>query len=242
MRSRIARPLLWLAVPAVVLVACNGDSVQVDAPPSRMPAAPTVSQPQAPPSPREEPTPQPTPTPQPPPPPAPAPPPHEHVSPVLEPPVAAASLDPEGSPARVVIPAIDVDADLVRLGLKPDGSMEVPDFGLAGWYTEGPKPGRPGPSVIVAHVDSRAGPDVFARLGDLAPGDEIDVVYDSGDTVTFFAASHEQIPKGALPVAKIWPMTDERLLTLITCGGDFDHSVRHYRDNLIVYTSLVKTP
>lgn len=210
MRSRIARQLVWVAVPAVLLVAGTVSSVYVDAPtpPSRTATAT-----------------------------------HERPSPVREPPVATKEpVDPRGSPTRVAIPAIDVDVDLVRLGLNIDGSMEVPDFGLAGWYTDGPEPGRPGPAVIVAHVDSRAGPDVFAHLGDLTPGDEIGVVYDSGDTVTFFAGSQEQTPKGELPVAAIWPTTNERLLTLITCGGEFDRRVRHYRDNLIVYASSATPP
>lgn len=210
MRSRIARQLVWVAVPAVLLVAGTASSVHVDAPPSPSRTAAAT---------------------------------HERPSPVREPPVATQEpVDPRGSPTRVVIPAIDVDVDLVRLGLNTDGSMEVPDFGFAGWYTEGPEPGHPGPAVIVAHVDSRAGPDVFAHLSDLTPGDEIDVNYDSGDTVTFVAGLQEQTPKGELPVAAIWPTTNERLLTLITCGGKFDRRLRHYRDNLIVYTSSAKPP
>lgn len=153
--------------------------------------------------------------------------------------VAAQHADPRGEPTRIVIPAIDVDVDLIGVGLETDGSMQVPDFGLAGWYTEGPRPGHAGPAVIAAHVDSRAGPDVFYRLGDLAPGDEIHVVYDSGDEVTFLVDSSEQTPKDELPVDTIWPATSERLLALITCGGQFDRDVRHYRDNLIVYASPV---
>lgn len=149
-------------------------------------------------------------------------------------------VDPRGEPTRVIIPDIGVDAGLVRLGLQTDGAMEVPDFGLAGWYAEGPEPGRAGPAVIAAHVDSRAGPDVFYRLGDLTVGDEIHVVYDSGDDVTFRVDSREQTPKDELPVDTIWPTTNDRLLTLITCGGEFDRTARHYEDNLIVYTTLLE--
>jgi hypothetical protein len=50
--------------------------------------------------------------------------------------------------------------------------------------------------------------------------------------------SREQAPKEQLPGDRIWPVTADRLLTLITCGGEFDRSVRHYRDNIIVYTVL----
>src|SRR5688500_16055718 len=39
-----------------------------------------------------------------------------------------------GMPTRVVIPAIDVDEALYGVGVSPDGAMETPDFGDAGWY------------------------------------------------------------------------------------------------------------
>lgn len=151
--------------------------------------------------------------------------------------VAERPAEPRGEPARVVIPALDVDVQLVRLGLAADGSMQVPDRGFAGWYVEGPRPGHDGPAVIAAHVDSRAGPDVFHRLHELNPGDEVHVLYDGGDEVTFVVTSSDQTPKDALPVEDIWPLTNDRLLTLITCGGEFDRSVGHYRDNVIVYTT-----
>jgi sortase (surface protein transpeptidase) len=150
-------------------------------------------------------------------------------------PRSAESLAPTGSPERVIIDAIGVDAELVDLGLQPDGAMEVPDFGAAGWYREGPPPGHPGPAVVAAHVDSRSGPDVFFRLRELAVGDRIEIRYDAGDAVTFRVVSGERVPKDDLPGDRIWPVTDEPLLTLITCGGEFDRSVRHYRDNVLVY-------
>jgi hypothetical protein len=48
-------------------------------------------------------------------------------------------------------------------------------------------------------------------------------VHDSrGDEVVFLVGSSEQVPKDELPGARIWPLTAHRLLTLITCGGEFD--------------------
>jgi hypothetical protein len=155
-------------------------------------------------------------------------------------PAAAAPVGqavPRGEPIRVLIPAVDVDVELVRLGLRPDRAMEVPQFGLAGWYAEGPRPGHPGPAVLAAHVDSWAGPDVFFRLRDLVAGDRVHVLYDSGDVVTFVVTTSEQTPKDELPVASIWPHTDDRMLTLITCGGTFDRAASSYQDNVVVYTA-----
>lgn len=214
MASRMGQVLLWGATSAVLLAAVTAGRSQIDDTPplSEAPRDP----PRAPPATHE---PEPTT--------------HEREAPTEQ------HVDPRGKPTRVVIPAIDVDVDLVRLGLQSGGSMQVPDFGLAGWYAEGPEPGRAGPAVIAAHVDSRAGPDVFYRLGDLTVGDEIHVVYDSGDDVTFLVDSSETTPKDELPVDTIWPTTNVRLLTLITCGGEFDRTARHYEDNLIVYTTLL---
>jgi sortase (surface protein transpeptidase) len=155
--------------------------------------------------------------------------------------VPADTSSPEAAsvakPVRVVIPAIDVDADLVALGLNDDGSMEVPDFGLAGWYEPGPRPGDPGPAVIAAHVDSVRGPDVFFRLRDLTTGDKITVEYADGSDSTFVVSESEQQLKDDLPVERIWNDTDNAVLRLITCGGEFDADARSYLSNLIVYAA-----
>lgn len=143
--------------------------------------------------------------------------------------------EPVADPVRVVIPAIDVDADLVAVGLNPDQSMEVPEFGEAGWYEPGPRPGEPGPAVIAAHVDSVAGPDVFYRLRELEPGDEITVAHADGARSTFAVRDAEQQDKDDLPVDRIWNDTDDSVLRLITCGGEFDRQRRSYESNVIVY-------
>lgn len=138
-------------------------------------------------------------------------------------------------PATIEIPAIGVDAKILAVGLNADGSMEVPDFGFAGWYTEGPMPGEPGPAVVVAHVDSRAGPDVFYRLRELRRGDRITIISADGTTRHWAMDSAEQTDKDELPVERIWRPTSRPVLRLVTCGGQFNTATRHYEDNVIVY-------
>lgn len=138
-------------------------------------------------------------------------------------------------PVSVAIPAIDVDAELVELGLNDDGSMETPEYAsnLAGWYIEGPKPGEPGPAVIAAHVDNSDGPDTFARLHELEPGDEITVTDAMGNEYTWTVERSQTSNKRELPYRQIWNDTDEPVLRLITCSGAYvDGS---YVENLIVY-------
>jgi sortase (surface protein transpeptidase) len=143
-----------------------------------------------------------------------------------------------GKPTRLTIPAIGVNERLHGVGLKPDGAMETPDFGDAGWYDLGPRPGAPGPAVLVAHVHGPAGDDVFARLDDLQPGDRVTVKRTDGRS-TFVVEAVEQAAKDALPYERIWNGTETPVLRLITCGGKPDPVTRMYPDNTIVFARLV---
>jgi sortase (surface protein transpeptidase) len=147
---------------------------------------------------------------------------------------------PPSPPVRVDIPAIGVSSPLVRLGLNPDRTMEVPaDFQVAGWFTGAPQPGQLGPAVIAGHVDSRTGPAVFYRLRDLRPGDEIRVVRADRRVVRFKVDSVASYPKRSLPTDAVYGATTTPALRLITCAGTFDRSSRSYRDNLVVSATRV---
>jgi hypothetical protein len=142
-------------------------------------------------------------------------------------------------PVRVEIPAIGVSSALVRLGLNPDGTMQVPDdYGRAGWFTGGPAPGDVGPAVIAGHVDSRSGPAIFYRLRDLRRGDAITIVRADGTTARFVADDVVRYPKRAFPTQAVFGPVPDPVLRLITCGGRFDRSRRSYVDNLIVTAQL----
>ena len=138
-------------------------------------------------------------------------------------------------PVRVELPTIGVSSRLVRLGLNPDGTMEVPrDYGLAGWFTGGAAPGQDGPAVIAGHVDSRTGPAVFYRLGDLRPGDPVRVRRADGDWLAFEVTGTARYPKAAFPTRAVFGPVTGPVLRLVTCGGDFDRASGHYLDNLVV--------
>jgi LPXTG-site transpeptidase (sortase) family protein len=157
-------------------------------------------------------------------------------------PVAASPAPAGEHPERLRIPAIGVDAPVIDLGLNDDGTLEVPsDFDETGWWSGGPMPGALGPAVIAGHVDSRSGPAVFFHLDELSAGDEI-VVDGSGGTVTFTVEHLEQHPKDDFPTDLVYHGDEDRpALRLITCGGTFDRSTGHYRDNIIVFAGLAST-
>ncbi len=139
-------------------------------------------------------------------------------------------------PVRIEIPDLGVRAPIIRLGLNADRSLEVPtDFGDAGWWSGGPRPGEPGPAVIAGHVDSQTGPAVFYRIRDLRPGNEIVVVGRDGSRARFDVIGSEQYPKTDFPTARVYGATKRPTLRLITCGGAFDSSTGHYVDNTVVF-------
>lgn len=149
------------------------------------------------------------------------------VEPVAEPIVAA--------PVGVDASAVGISADLVPVGKTPDGALDVPDFGLAGWYRHSVRPGENGPAVLAGHVDSTSGPDVFFALGDLVAGDTVDVRRADGSVVTFVVERVLTTDKDELPIEEIFGDTDGPALRLITCGGAFDRSIRSYESNVTVF-------
>ncbi|MFF5211789.1 class F sortase [Streptosporangium sp. NPDC000396] len=143
-----------------------------------------------------------------------------------------------GEPTRIMIPSIGVNAPLVVLGLRGDGTLAVPPLDhadFAGWYGGGPTPGEPGSAVIVGHLDTRSGPAVFARLGELKAGDPIFVARGDGTVAVFAVERLEQAPKDHFPADRVYGSTRERRLSLVTCGGTFDQVRRSYEDNVIVH-------
>jgi sortase (surface protein transpeptidase) len=149
------------------------------------------------------------------------------------------TYDQPALPVRLQIPAIDVSSPLVKLGRLPDGSLQVPkDWDTAGWYDKGPRPGQPGPAVILGHVDSTRGPAVFYQLRALRPGDTVRVGLADGRILVFRVQRVQRYPKDEFPTEAVYFPTLNRELRLITCGGEFDYAARSYRDNIVVYATL----
>ena len=144
-------------------------------------------------------------------------------------------------PTRVRIPSIEVDANVVDLGIGPDRSLEVPDdISVTGWYTGRSVPGEIGPSVVVGHVDSAiAGKGVFFDLHRLVAGDSIEIERSDGTIAAFRVTEITTVSKDEFPTERVYGSTAQPTLRLITCGGNFDRGVRSYEHNVIVYAEFL---
>jgi sortase (surface protein transpeptidase) len=141
-------------------------------------------------------------------------------------------------PVRVQIPAIGVDVALIALGLDRTGALEVPTrFDVAGWWSGGARPGERGPAVIAGHVDSKTGPAVFFKLGQLRRGDAVVVRRGDGTSVRFTVQGSRRFSKDHFPSAQVYGPTGRPALRLITCSGTFDRASGHYLDNTVVFAA-----
>ena len=159
--------------------------------------------------------------------------------PVAGNPMSDSAAPPVSKPVRVQIPALEVDSNVIDLGLQPNGEMEVPpDAKDTGWFTESPFPGDVGPSVLAAHVDWKGEDGPFKRLHELKQGDEVIVEGEAGGMTRFVVDRVETHSKDAFPSESVYGDTPGPELRLITCTGRFDPGERSYQDNLIVFARL----
>ncbi|MER5277445.1 class F sortase [Streptomyces sp. NPDC002809] len=154
-------------------------------------------------------------------------------SPVAEP------LRPS-APVRITIPAIRVDAPMMRLGLGPDGSLDVPPAGntdIVGWYRDGPPPGAKGTAIVAGHVDNAQGPSVFYDLGTMKKGSTVEVLRQDGRTAVFSVDAIEVYDNDDFPDQRVYGASEHASLRLITCGGGFSDATG-YEGNVVAYAHL----
>jgi Sortase domain len=156
-------------------------------------------------------------------------------------------------PLEVQIPSLKVNAPVLGVGLtsanvmdSPKGPIGDPIWHTAFWYRGGGVPGDVGTATIAGHVDDPlGGPEIFAHLQDLHPGDliivhlkntSIDIRF-TVNQVKNYSVQQSSDPAvltqvyGAGPVAGTGsqPAPDGLShLTLVTCAGfivkgEFDH-------------------
>ncbi|WP_081241665.1 class F sortase [Streptomyces viridosporus] len=143
-------------------------------------------------------------------------------------------------PVGLEIPAIGVDTPVIRLGLAPDRTVQVPPVTAhdrAGWYRHSPTPGQLGPSVILGHVTvGTHGDGVFRHLARLHRSDRIVARLENGTTAVFTVDSIRTVAKADFPTDAVYGDVNRPELRLITCGGP--RTGDRYRDNVIVFAAL----
>ncbi|WP_436989189.1 class F sortase [Streptomyces sp. enrichment culture] len=146
-------------------------------------------------------------------------------------------------PRRIAVPAITIEAPVVRLGLEKSGQLQSPPVdnpGLTGWYEDGATPGEKGTAIMVGHRDTRKGPAVFLNLDALKPGNTVRVTRQDGITAVFTVDRVSTFDKENFPDKEVYGPAKRPELRLLTCGGAFDRK-NGYQANIVVFAHLTDT-
>ncbi|KKS52953.1 MAG: Peptidase C60 family protein [Candidatus Magasanikbacteria bacterium GW2011_GWD2_43_18] len=143
-----------------------------------------------------------------------------------------------GLPVRLQIPAIDVDAAVISVGITSDGEMDVPkNPAEVAWYSLGSRPGEIGSAVIAGHYDQKNNkPAVFTNLHTLQKGDKIFIKNEEGSTITFVVREILIYDKSKDATDVFISNDGKAHLNFITCAGVWNSSETTYSERLIVFT------
>ncbi len=146
-----------------------------------------------------------------------------------------------GTPVRLKIPALRVNAVIRSVGLMPDGSMGVPKLPRdTAWYMLGPKPGETGSAVIAGHVNWLYGATgVFAHIKSLKPGDLITVQDNHGANTPFVVREIRAFGQKDDASDVFRSYDGKSHLNLVTCSGIWDKAARIYSKRLVVFADKV---
>jgi sortase (surface protein transpeptidase) len=152
---------------------------------------------------------------------------------------------------RLIIPSIGLDAPVNGMDVDADALMKDPTgFFNAVWYNFAAIPGlggyvESGNLVMAGHVDcarcynGASGPALFYYLENVVPTDQI--IYMSGELEYVY----EVTAVADFPSDSDWTgivASGNSDLTIITCNGTFDTSIREYTHRRVVFASRVSSP
>jgi LPXTG-site transpeptidase (sortase) family protein len=140
------------------------------------------------------------------------------------------------TPSRLRIPALGLDAWIGAVGLRKDGSMDVPDnLWTSSWLASGPRPGQAGNAVIAGHRGVES-PALFSHLENLQPGDKIYVSDAAGNQRVYVVTGVAVLGLNPSTQLAVFGPTSSQQLVLITCYGRYISSARTYDHRLVVFS------
>ncbi len=155
---------------------------------------------------------------------------------------SSSSAQEIADPALVTIPSLNIQSDIVKVGVLKDGRMDTPKSAFdVGWFHKGPRPGENGHAVLAGHLDTAfRTPGVFWSLHTVKKGEEIQVK-DAAGIVRVFRVTDVQTYKTAeSPVKELFGDGGATpKLFLITCHGAWNTRIGDYESRLVVEAELV---
>lgn len=161
-----------------------------------------------------------------------------------------------GTPRRLLIPALHVNAWFEQVGLdtsaKPDATGKYPlgvphDRTKAGWYSLGPRPGSGQGTVLTNGHTYRDNSAIFKEdfATRIARGQLIHLIQDNGSICSYAVSkvwrevnSKRDYPR-IVSSEHLYDFTGPERLFLATCGGSWNAAAQNYDDISIVIATSV---
>lgn len=148
------------------------------------------------------------------------------------------------APISIAIPDATVDAEVERSQIVDGVMLDPSGPWVVSWYQETSELGEAGNTVMSGHVDYwDVGPAVFYTVAQLPEGAQISVTGENGSVYTYAVEWIKDYEVAALTpeeINEIVGTTEDRVLTLITCGGEFDYDRGEYLYRSVVRAKLVE--
>lgn len=131
-----------------------------------------------------------------------------------------------GIKAAIVPEVIDIEKGILGM---PTNIQRL------GWWRDGMAPrSQSGAILIAGHYDfATAGRGAFYSLPRARRGERIHITTADGAVHTYHVVTVDSYPKTALPLT-VFDRRGPPRLVLVTCGGRFDSTTKHFLDNIVV--------
>jgi hypothetical protein len=144
------------------------------------------------------------------------------------------------SPHRIEIPALHVQAPIVKVGTTPAGELDIPlNPRTVGWWSPGAKPGaRRGTAILAGHINYAGVTGALADIGRLRRGNRVLIfgLHRGRHTALAFRVTGVRtFHKTHLPYRRIFAQDVPGRVALVTCGGPFDAATGNYLDNIVAF-------
>lgn len=151
----------------------------------------------------------------------------------------SADADPRLTDGVVRLPKLGIEAPIVRVGVNTSGQMVVPrNAHQVAWLGDDSFPGRVRNAVLAGHIKYSGVPGSFGRIGELGPGDMVQVTFGQR-ALTYEVIWSCAFDRDTEFAEQIMGYTYEPSITLITCGGEFDTAARTHTKRVVVRAELI---
>lgn len=146
---------------------------------------------------------------------------------------------PSDQPRYIRIPAINVNARVMSVGVNSRGNIDTPaNLNDTAWYDGSAKPGQEGQVFIDGHTSfSSAIYAAFNDLPKLKEGDQITIERGDGQQINYHVTEIKTVDADKVDMGEALnpPEGAKRGLTLMTCTGTFNYRTQTADKRLIVY-------